>query len=60
MLLGTLGTSCLGNILTGMGAIATSQGRGIYRARKGKGIKRAREGFVRAGYGNNNNIKMDF
>ena len=37
MLLGTLGASLLGNILTGKGAIATSQGRGIYRAGKGKG-----------------------
>ena len=35
MLLGTLGASLLGNLLTG---------RGIYRAGKGKGI-------VRAGYG---------
>ena len=32
MLLGTLGASLLGNILAGKGAIATSQGRGIYRA----------------------------
>ena len=37
--------------------IATTQGRGIYRAGKGKGINRAGEGIVRAGYGNN---KMDF
>ena len=49
MLLGTLGASLLGNILTG---------KGIYRAGKGKGINRAGEGIVRAGYGNNN--KMDF
>ena len=48
MLLGTLGTSLLGNLLTG---------KGIYRAGKGKGINRAGEGIVRAGYGNN---KMDF
>ena len=50
MLLGTLGASLLGNLLTG---------RGIYRAGKGKGkeIVRADEGIVRAGYGNN---KMDF
>ena len=47
MLLGTLGASLLGNILTG---------RGIHRAGKGKGINRAGEGIVRAGYGN----KMDF
>ena len=51
MLLGTLGASLLGNLLTGKGAIATSQGRGIYRAGKSKGI-------VRAGYGNNSS-KMD-
>ena len=61
MLLGTLGASLLANLLTGRGAIATSQGRGIYRAgkSKGKGVNRAGEGIVRAGYGNNNN-KMDF
>ena len=50
MLLGTLGASLLGNLLTG---------KGIYRAGKGKGINRAGEGIVRPGYGNNNN-KMDF
>ena len=43
MLLGTLGASLLGNLLTG---------KGIHRAEKGKGI-------VRAGYGNNSNNKMD-
>ena len=48
MLLGTLGASLLGNLLTG---------REIYRAGKGKGIKRAGKGIVRAGYGNN---KIDF
>ena len=47
MLLGTLGASLLGNLLTG---------KGIYRAGKGKGINRAGEGIVRAGHGN----KMDF
>ena len=52
MSLGTLGASLLGNLLTGKGAIATSQGRGIHRAGKGKGV-------LRAGYGNNNS-KMDF
>ena len=41
MLLGTLGASLLGNLLTG---------KGIYRAGKGKGINRAGEGIVRAGY----------
>ena len=45
MLLGTLGASLLGNLLTG---------KGIYRAGKGKGI-------VRAGYGYpSQNTKMDF
>ena len=48
MLLGTLGASLLGNLLTG---------RGINRAGEGRGINRADEGIVRAGYGNN---KMDF
>ena len=49
-LLGALSASLLGNLLTGKGAIATSQGR---RTVKGKGINRAGEGIVRAGYGNN-------
>ena len=65
MLLGTLGVSSSGNLLTGKGAIVTNQGLGIYRAAKGKiaiaksqgrGINRAGERIVRAGYGNN----MDF
>ena len=56
MLLGTLGTSLLVNILTG---------KGIYRAGKGKWIDRAGEGIVRAGYGSPScsalrNNKMDF
>ena len=45
MLLGTLGASLLGNLLTGKGV-----------NKKGKGIHRAGEGIVRAGEGN----KMDF
>ena len=47
MLLGTLGASLLGNLLTG---------KGIYRAGKGKGINRAGEAVLRASYAN----KMDF
>ena len=47
MLLGTLGASLLGNLLTV---------KGILRAGKGKGIRRAGEGIVRAGEGN----KLDF
>ena len=53
-LLGTLGASLLGNLLTG---------KGIYRAGKGKGINRAGEGIVRASYGNKKGRKrnkMDF
>ena len=54
MLLGILGASLLGNLLTGKGAIATSHGRGVNN--KGKGINRAGEGIVRAGEGNNKNF----
>ena len=43
MLLGTLGASSLGNILTGKEGIAKRQGRRI---------NRTGEGTVRAGYGN--------
>ena len=57
MLLGTSVASLLGNLLTGRGAIAKSQGLGINRAVKGRGINRAGEGVLRPGYGNN---KMDF
>ena len=48
MLLGTLGSSLLGNLLTG---------RGVNRAKRGRGINRASEGVLRVGYGNN---KTDF
>ena len=47
ILLGSLGASLLGNLLTG---------RGINRAGKGKGINKAGKGVLRAGYGN----KTDF
>ena len=43
MLLGTLGASLLGNLLTGKGI-----------NKKGKGIKRAGEGIVRARQNNTN------
>ena len=51
--LGTLGTSLLGNLLTGKGAFHA--GTAIHRAGKGKGIHRAGEGIIRAGESN-----MDF
>ena len=50
MLLGTLGASLLGNILTG---------RGVHRAWKDREINRADEGGVRAIYGSRS-YKMDF
>ena len=50
MLLGTLGASLLGNILSG---------RGINRPSKGRGINKSDEGIVRDGYQNKNN-KKDF
>ena len=52
MLLGTLGASLLGNLLTGKGAFHARKRVN----KKGKGIHRAGEGIVRAGEGN----KMDF
>ena len=58
MLLGTLGASLFGNLLTGKGVIATSQGRGIYRAGKSKGIVRA--GYGRLSSSSSHNNKMDF
>ena len=55
MLLGTLGASLLGNLLTG---------KGIYRAGKSKGKNRAGKGIVRARYGrplsSASQNKMDF
>ena len=55
MLLRILGPNLLGNLLTGKGAIAKSQGRGT---------NRAGEGIVRAGYGRPSSSalqnKMDF
>ena len=48
MLLGTLGASLLGNLLTGKGIV-----RAGYGNNKGKGV-------VRAGYGNQLKTKMDF
>ena len=51
MLLGTLGASLLGNLLTG---------KGIYRAGKGERVLRAGEGVLRAGFGRLSQNKMDF
>ena len=59
MLLGTLGASLLGNILTRRGGNKTSHGRRINRAGTGCGINRAGEGVLRTGYGSHSS-KMDF
>ena len=48
MILGTLGVSLLGNLLTG---------QGVNRIEKGQGINRAGDRVWRASYGNN---KIDF
>ena len=57
MLLGPLGASLLGNILTGQGAIVKSVSKETRSKRQGQEINRAGEGVVRAGYGNK---KIDF
>ena len=51
MLLGTLGASLLGNLLTV---------KGIYRAGKGKGVLRAGLGRPSSSASQNNNSKLDF
>ena len=51
MLLGTLGASLLGNLLTG---------KGLYKAGKGKRVLRPHEGVLRAVYGRPSQNKMDF
>ena len=62
MLLGTLGASLLGNLLTGKGFVRAGSGNN-----KGKGVVRAHyvnnnkgKGVVRAGYGNKLKNKVDF
>ena len=57
MLLGTLGASLWGNLLTGRGVSRAGKGRGINRAGEGVLAKRQVRGILRAGYGNN---KTDF
>ena len=57
MLLGTLGVSLLGNLLTGRGIYRAGKGKGVQRA--GTGVLRAGEGVLRAGYGHPLQNKMD-
>ena len=62
MLLGTLGASLLGNLLTGKGFVragsGNNKGKGVVRA--GYGNNNKGKGVVRAGYGNQLKNKMDF
>ena len=51
MLLGTLGASLLGNILTGKRIHRAGKGKGAKAMRQGREINRAGEGVLRAGYG---------
>ena len=70
ILLGTLGASLLGDLLTGRGIYRAGKGKGVIATRqgRGKGINRAVEGIVRAGFDypspsalqNNSSNKMDF
>ena len=59
MLLGTLGASLLGNLLTGQGVNRAGKRRGINRAGKGALATRQDRGISRAGYGNHSS-KMYF
>ena len=44
MLLGTLGATLLGNLLTGKGIVTAGSGHPLYKNKKGKGIVRAGSG----------------
>ena len=59
MLLGTLGASLLGNILTGRGINRAGKGRGINIVGESAITTRQGRGIVRAGSGNRSS-KMDF
>ena len=56
ILLGTLGASLLGNLLTGKGIYRAGKGKGAIVTSQGQWINSAGEGVLRSGYGN----KMDF
>ena len=70
ILLGTLGASLLGDLLTGRGIYRAGKGKSVIAMRqgRGKGINRAGEEIVRDGFDcpsssalqNNSNNKMDF
>ena len=62
MLLGTLGASLLGNLLTGKGFVkagsGNNKGKGVVRG--GYGNNNKGKGVVRAGYGNQLKNKVNF
>ena len=62
MLLGTLGASLLGNLLTGKGFVragfGNNKGKDVERA--GSGYKNKGKGVVRVGYGNQSKNKVNF
>ena len=62
MLLGTLGASLLGNLLTGKGVVSAgtgnNKGKGVVRA--GCGNENKRKEVVRTGYGNKLKSKVNF
>ena len=62
MLLGTLGASLLGNLLTGKGVVRAGYGnnKGKSVVRAGYGNNNKGKGIVRAGYGNKFLKKLDF
>ena len=62
MLLGTLGASLLGNLLTGKGFVRAGSGnnKGKGAVRAGYGNNNKRKGVVRACYGNKLKNKVDF
>ena len=64
MLLGTLGASLLGNLLTGKGVYRARKGKGAIAKSQGRGINRAGERGLRAGYGRSSSSasqnKLDF
>ena len=61
MLLGTLGASLLGNLLTGKGFVRAGSGnKGKCVVRAGYGNNNKEKGGIKAGYGNQLKDKVDF
>ena len=56
MLLGTLGASLIGNLLTEKGIVRAGSGRPSYKNKKGKGIVRAGSGLLLSSASQNKKI----